>query len=183
MKNNYNIMPTRENVSLAMNGPVPELKIINLQVDELVSEIKENLRLSCNGNNNTIKSVSRNKSSRASPYKLPSKSGCKCGRLGCLECPRMPRSRKLTEPDPETPYELLQKFLRDGNLIQEAVRRITLGLDTKPRSFYESDGDDESFSPENVLVFPKQCVPKAPCAPEAPCGPGVPCARDGPKIE
>lgn len=169
-------MPTRENVSLAVNGPVPELKISNLEVDELVCEIKENLRLSGNANNNTMKSVSRNKSSRASPYKLPPKTGDP-------DCPRMSRSRKLTESDSECPYELLQKFLRDGNLIQEAVRRINLGLDTKPRSFYESDGDDESFTPENDLVFAQPCMPKSPCAPEAPCGPGVPCVRDGPQIE
>lgn len=175
MKNNINTMPTRENVSLAVNGPVPELKISNLEVDELVSEIKENLRLSNNVNNNTMKSVSRNKSSRASPYKLPPKTGD-------LDCPRMSRSRKMTETDAETPYDLLQKFLRDGNLIQEAVRRITVGLNTKPRSFYESE-DDESFSPENVLMFAQPCVPKAPCAPEAPCGPGVLCARDGPQFE
>lgn len=51
----------------------------------------------------------------------------------------------------EDPYELLQKLLRDGGLVSEAVRRVKLGLTPKQRYFYESD---EENSP--VLRFYSQ---------------------------
>lgn len=124
----------------------PEFNISSKDVEGLVLEIKENLRLSAASTMKALpcSHLSR-KSSRASPYRVPGKFGCE---TGCdAACMRKNR-RKPQQDTTEDPYELLQKLLRDGSLVNEAVRRVKLGLSPKQRYFYESD---EESSP--VLRF------------------------------
>lgn len=113
----------------------PEFSITSKDVEELVLEIKENLRLSAT---NLKVLPCRNmcrKSSRASPYRVPGKF------CNCENCLRK-QKRKHQENVQEDPYELLQRLLRDGSLVNEAVRRVKLGLTPKQRYFYESDEDN-----------------------------------------
>lgn len=157
-------MPSRENMYLlpsgngALNGGVgvPEFKITSLQVDQLVSEIKENLRLTAsNISMKSRPSISR-KSSRASPYKIPTRctstSTSKCDQhkiSACPECTRKGRCLKQgLQEETDDPYELLQKLLRDGGLIQEAVRRVQSNHAPKQRDFYDSEGEEETCSPD-----------------------------------
>lgn len=121
----------------APSGRGPEFSISSKDVEGLVLEIKENLRLSAS----TMKAIPcshlSRKSSRASPYRVP-------GRICCdtSTCDSTCLKKGRRKPQPETqedPYELLQKLLRDGSLVNEAVRRVQLGLTPKQRYFYESD--------------------------------------------
>ncbi|XP_067002508.1 uncharacterized protein [Anabrus simplex] len=118
-------------------------------VENLVSEIKENLRLS---GFKSRPAFSIHHRSRASPYRIPnrswgdsncemcSKSASKsCGGHTCITV-----SKKSTVSTSEDPYEMLQELLRDGSLIKEAVRRLQKGLSPKQRYFYESDDDTRS---------------------------------------
>lgn len=120
---------------------LPEFNIS--QVEELVSELKENLRLSAM-TTKTRSYISR-KSSRASPYRVPAR--CKCD-SSCPDCDGKSRrsfGRNGSHHD-EDPYELLQKLIQDGNLVTEAVRRINLTRDLPPkqRYFYESEEEIEA---------------------------------------
>lgn len=117
----------------------PEFNISSKDVEGLVLEIKENLRLSAS----TMKAIPcshlSRKSSRASPYRIPGKFCCESASCG-NSCGRNGRRKAQQESsNQEDPYELLQKLLRDGSLVNEAVRRVQLGLTPKQRYFYESD--------------------------------------------
>jgi hypothetical protein len=80
------------------------------------------------------------KSSRASPYRIPGKFCCDSATCDS-SCLRKAKRKLQQDPAQEDPYELLQKLLRDGSLVNEAVRRVQLGLTPKQRYFYESDED------------------------------------------
>lgn len=133
-------MPSADMRAMTNNAPSgrgPEFSISSKDVEGLVLEIKENLRLSAS----TMKAIPcshlSRKSSRASPYRVP-------GRICCdaSTCDSTCLKKGRRKPQPETqedPYELLQKLLRDGSLVNEAVRRVQLGLTPKQRYFYESD--------------------------------------------
>lgn len=107
-------------------------------MESLVCEIKENLRLSGFKHRSTSSAASR-RLSRASPYGC----SCSCSRAGekCV-C----RKKRLFQPasstQSEDPYERLQELLRDGSLIKEAVRRLKIGLSPKQRYFYDSDEEN-----------------------------------------
>lgn len=134
-------MPSADKRAMTNNtttGRGPEFNISSKDVEGLVLEIKENLRLSAS----TMKAIPcshlSRKSSRASPYRVPGRICCEASTCDstCLKKNR----RKPQQPEaPEDPYELLQKLLRDGSLVNEAVRRVQLGLTPKQRYFYESD--------------------------------------------
>ncbi|KAJ3639277.1 hypothetical protein Zmor_002642 [Zophobas morio] len=139
-------MPSADMRTATMN-PIrgPEFNISSKEVEGLVLEIKENLRLSAT----TMKAIPcshlSRKSSRASPYRIPGKVCCgDSGNSGtCDTCILKKSKRRLqTHETQEDPYELLQKLLRDGSLVNEAVRRVQLGLTPKQRYFYESDEDN-----------------------------------------
>lgn len=121
----------------------PEFSISSKDVEGLVLEIKENLRVSAT----TMKAIPcshlSRKSSRASPYRVPSKL-CTCDSLCDANCIRKNKKKTQESVVQEDPYELLQRLLRDGSLVNEAVRRVQLGLSPKQRYFYESD---EEVSP------------------------------------
>ncbi|GLV45045.1 hypothetical protein CBL_14382 [Carabus blaptoides fortunei] len=136
-KNTYLLAP---NGRLSNESNVSDFSIRTLQVEELVSEIRENLRLSAT----TMKCRSNisHKSSRASPYKIPSR--CEkdksCMSTFCKNKCQKPGSQRHIE-DLDDPYDFLQKLLRDGGLVQEAVRRLQLDLTPKQRYFYDSEED------------------------------------------
>lgn len=116
-----------------------EFGISSKDMEGLVMEIKENLRVSAVTSMKALpcSHLSR-KSSRASPYRVPSRV-CSCETSICdTTCPKIFR-RKAQESVQEDPYEMLQRLLRDGSLVNEAVRRLQLGLTPKQRYFYESD--------------------------------------------
>ena len=126
-------------------------------MEELVSEIKENLRLS---GFKSRSSFAVHHKSRASPYRIPSRSwgdstceACLCGKpssmcngnMLCVSgghtCLTVQKSGKSKSVSSDDPYEMLQELLRDGGLIKEAVRRLQRGLSAKQRYFYDSDED------------------------------------------
>lgn len=123
----------------ATSGRAPEFSISSKDVEGLVLEIKENLRLSAS----TMKAIPcshlSRKSSRASPYRVPGRICCDTTSSTC-DATCLKKGRRKPQPETqEDPYELLQKLLRDGSLVNEAVRRVQLGLTPKQRYFYESD--------------------------------------------
>lgn len=119
----------------------PEFNISAKDVEGLVLEIKENLRLSAT----TMKAIPcshlSRKSSRTSPYRVPGKVCCACESAACDQCIRR-NKRRMKQEVQEDPYELLQKLLRDGSLVNEAVRRVQLRFTPKQRYFYESDDEN-----------------------------------------
>lgn len=143
----------------------PKADFFSKDMENLVSEIKENLKLS----NLKVKSQRRS-GNRSRPYTIPSQScedtmDCdmcctssvasksKCshssskrnsGRAAHIE------SSKLKETS-DNPYEMLQELLKDGSLIKEAVRRLQKGLSPKQRYFYESEDDSARSSPHPNL--------------------------------
>lgn len=102
-----------------------------LAVEELVHEIKENLRLKARPSHN------HGRNSRPSPYHIP------CRSWSDQVNSNAEKAKK--ENDIDDPYELLQALLKSKNLVKEAVRRLQLNISPKQRYFYESD--EESRSP------------------------------------
>lgn len=112
-----------------------EPKLLSLDVEHLVSEIKENLRLS-----GFKARRHRSQFARTKPYAKPS---------ACQSCAdRRPcRCDDDSNQASDDPYEMLQVLLREGSLIKEAVRRLQIGLSPKQRYYYESD-EESSRSPK-----------------------------------
>ncbi|XP_055317264.1 proto-oncogene FRAT1-like [Sitodiplosis mosellana] len=119
-----------------------------LAMEELVHEIKENLRLKANPSRT-------NRSSRPSPYHIPCRSWSgepttattcdhtttKTGKQNSNST--VHNSKKNNDVD--DPYELLQALLKSNNLVKEAVRRLQINnISPKQRYFYESDEDSRS---------------------------------------
>lgn len=142
-------MPSIEEMCVLSPSNTTTQDFLARDMEELVSEIKENLRLS------GYKSKHNQRTSRPSPYQIPSRwsdsSNCKA----CLISPTMRSccsvhscySRKsASSSNSDDPYELLQDLIRDGSLIKEAVRRLQKGLSPKQRYFYDSD-EESSRSP------------------------------------
>ncbi|GJQ69951.1 hypothetical protein Trydic_g13340 [Trypoxylus dichotomus] len=133
-----NMRTTNSGSNVPLKGP--EFNISAKDVEGLVLEIKENLRVSTTMKAIPCSHLSR-KSSRASPYRIPSKF-CTCDNI-CEQssCAKKMKRKPIQDASQEDPYELLQKLLRDGSLVNEAVRRVQLGLTSKQRYFYESDDE------------------------------------------
>ncbi|XP_032681050.1 GSK-3-binding protein-like [Odontomachus brunneus] len=130
-------------------------------VDLLVSQIKENLRLS----SLKAKSSISHKNSRPSPYRVPARSWAD-PTAGCEVCGLRPNQQqhhhhhhhmaghhhhhhhhyhhhqqKRNERNRvnDDPYEVLQELLREGGLIKEAVKRLQANLDELSSSEVEED--------------------------------------------
>lgn len=104
-----------------------------LAMEELVHEIKENLRLKANPSRS-------NRSSRPSPYHIP------CRSWSGEQSTTCEKHASKSDTSIDDPYELLQTLLKSNNLVKEAVRRLQLNnISPKQRYFYESD--EESRSP------------------------------------
>lgn len=141
--------PTNNMNPLPIRGP--EFNISSKDVEGLVLEIKENLRLSASSFKAIPCSHISRKSSRASPYRVP---GRVCSCENACDINRKNKRKLQHDANPDDPYEFLQKLLRDGSLVNEAVRRVQLGLTPKQRYFYESEEEFNSpvlklFSQEN----------------------------------
>lgn len=109
-------------------------KLLSLDVEHLVSEIKENLRLS-----GFKARRHRTHFVRAKPYTKPTT---------CESCSdRRPCRCDDDAQSNDDPYEMLQVLLREGTLIKEAVRRLQIDLSPKQRYYYESD-EESSRSPK-----------------------------------
>lgn len=136
-------MPSAELCTVAtMTAPVPTKQP---DMDGLVLEIKENLRLSGPSMKAIPCSHLSRKSSRASPYRIPSKYFCDSCDATCIRH----KNKQHQDLSQQDPYELLQTLLRSGNLVNEAVRRVKLGLTqglSNKKFFYESD-EESSRSP------------------------------------
>lgn len=129
--------------STAAVAVVDKSKLLSLDVEHLVSEIKENLRLS-----GFKARRHRTHFVRAKPYTKP---------IICDSC----SDRRPCRCDDDTqsnddPYEMLQVLLREGSLIKEAVRRLQIGLSPKQRYYYESD-EESSRSPKFRLCWNVYC--------------------------
>lgn len=154
-------MPSREEIEMyyvrdnQTNSTTPDF--LSRDVENLVSHIKENLRLS------GLKTRSQRRLARPSPYSNPSRSLSEC----CEACAALAKKSADFVKSPSSssstssvatcahhrtfghgakavddPYEMLQHLLRDGGLIKEAVRRLQKGLSPKQR--YYSDSDEEA---------------------------------------
>jgi len=110
-------------------------KLLSLDVEHLVSEIKENLRLSGFKSRRQRTHFARN----AKPYNKPTVCESYSDRQLC-------RCDNHTQAS-DDPYEMLQALLREGSLVKEAVRRLQIGLSPKQRYYYESD-EESSRSPK-----------------------------------
>ncbi|XP_030756319.1 uncharacterized protein LOC115882405 [Sitophilus oryzae] len=136
-------MPSAELCTLTtMTAPAVPAK--QPDMDALVLEIKENLRLSGPSMKAIPCSHLSRKSSRASPYRIPGKYFYDSCDATCVR-----QKNKQQDLSQQDPYELLQTLLRSGNLVNEAVRRVKLGLTqglSTKKLFYESD-EESSRSP------------------------------------
>ena len=133
---------------------------LSQDVDLLVSQIKENLRLS----NLKAKSSISHKN-RPSPYRIPSRSwadpasNCEiCGMRNSIQHEhhrhQHHRKRSTTRDQEDDPYELFKELLREGALIKEAVKRLQENLEDFNNSAVEGSADsdeDEDNDEENVI--------------------------------
>lgn len=108
-----------------------------LGVEQLVHEIKENLRLKARPSHST-------RSSRPSPYHIPCRSWSDSA--ACDKQQILNQKQPKKEETIDDPYELLQTLLKSNNLVKEAVRRLQLNYSPKQRIFYDSD-EEASRSP------------------------------------
>ncbi|KAG8226652.1 hypothetical protein J437_LFUL005304 [Ladona fulva] len=147
-------MPSKEEMCLSTNDATGtttssgETDFFSRDMEELVYEIKENLRLSGFKGQPSLPSAfaavvkqKRTNAPRASPYRIPVRHGAlEDVRPGdsCKSCLRT-LNRGKTKQQTEDPYGRLQELLREGSLIKEAVRRLQLGLSPKQRYFYDED--------------------------------------------
>ncbi|XP_053674006.1 GSK-3-binding protein-like [Anopheles nili] len=117
-----------------------------LAVEELVHEIRENLRLKAKPTHHQA-----TRSSRPSPYHIPCRSWSEpvCG-AGTDKAKAANKAKTKGEETIDDPYEFLQTLLKNNNLVKEAVRRLQHGLSPKQRYFYESD-EESSRSPLVVM--------------------------------
>ncbi|KYM95720.1 PREDICTED: GSK-3-binding protein-like [Cyphomyrmex costatus] len=157
-------MPSAEEttylIGVMPDGAAQADAFLTRDVDLLVSQIKENLRLS----SLKAKSSISCKNSRPSPYRVPARSWADPA-AGCEVCGlrsngqqqqqqqhhvtaahhhyhhhyhnHLKRSERRVDDDP---YEVLQELLREGGLIKEAVKRLQENLDELSSS--EVDEDD-----------------------------------------
>ncbi|XP_065213299.1 uncharacterized protein LOC135840601 [Planococcus citri] len=149
-------MPSREEMFfLPENENNTSQDFLSRDIENLVSEIKENLRLS------GFKTRHQRRIVRPSPYSNPSRSLSDCcescvknscndysikANVTCAHRTIKNMSLIKSSSSSDDPYEMLQELLKDGGLIKEAVRRLQKGLSPKQRYYYDSD-EESSRSP------------------------------------
>lgn len=164
-------MPSAEEttylIGVMPDGAAQADAFLTRDVDLLVSQIKENLRLS----SLKAKSSISHKNSRPSPYRVPARSWADPA-AGCEVCGLRPNGQQQQQQQPpahviaghhhhhhyhnhlkrsersrvdDDPYEVLQELLREGGLIKEAVKRLQENLDELSSSEVDEDDvvDDE----------------------------------------
>lgn len=166
-------MPSAEEttylIGVMPDGAAQADAFLTRDVDLLVSQIKENLRLS----SLKAKSSISHKNSRPSPYRVPARSwadpaaGCEvCGLRSSGQQQQQQQQhhvigghhhhhhhhhyhshlkRNERSRVDDDPYEVLQELLREGGLIKEAVKRLRENLDELSSSEIDEDDvvDDE----------------------------------------
>ncbi|KAG7203154.1 hypothetical protein KM043_010273 [Ampulex compressa] len=144
-------MPSAEETTYLIEVmPDTTQDFLSHDVDLLVSQIKENLRLS---SLKAKSSISHKPFTRPSPYRIPSRSwadpnSCEvCGMRnneGHDHRHHIGHHHKRTAArEEDDPYKLLQELLREGGLIKEAVKRLQANLDELDNSEEEEEEDDE----------------------------------------
>ncbi|XP_066594603.1 GSK-3-binding protein-like [Prorops nasuta] len=152
-------MPSAEETTYLIKVmPETTQEFLSQDVDLLVSQIKENLRIS----RLKVKTASCRK--RSLPYKIPSRSWAdpsSCEICGVRNSNVHDQSlshhnhhnhhhhhshhKRSTTSDEDDPYELLQELLREGGLIKEAVKRLQANLGDM-----ENSEDDKTVREENT---------------------------------
>lgn len=157
----YPRMPSAEETTYLIGVPMRDGAqgdaFLARDVDLLVSQIKENLRLS----SLKAKSSVSHKNSRPSPYRVPARSWADPS-AGCEICGLRPNHQQQQQQHHhmtsyrhhhhhhqqkrsdrsrvgDDPYEVLQELLREGGLIKEAVKRLQANLDDLSSSELEED--------------------------------------------
>ncbi|ENN74235.1 hypothetical protein YQE_09208, partial [Dendroctonus ponderosae] len=126
-------------MSAPVNNTNFNISISSSDVEGLVLEIKENLRLSGPSlKAKPYRNLSRKP--RTSPYRMPGKYMCDSCDANCVR-----HKNKQNDLAQKDPYELLQALLRSEKLISEAVRRVQMGFTSK-KFYYDSD-EESSKSP------------------------------------
>jgi len=124
-------MPSKEELCFLAEGKPTTQDYFQRDIDDLVLEIKENLRLKSRPSH-----LPKGRS-RVTPYSVPSRTESKCSCCDGRRC--LQKATAARKTDTQNPYEALQELLKDGDLIKEAVRRLQLGLTPKQRCVYDSD--------------------------------------------
>lgn len=153
-------------------------------VDFLVQELKENLKLS-HGLKSRSTALSHRASHRASPYPRVPNPSRQCDSAADLAATMSglkkwnhrrrypstcmnpgssltgganvgPNKKSMSKNDSDDPFEMLQELISDGSLIKEAVRRLQLGLTPKFSTDREfyDSGDEDCRTPP---AFPDLC--------------------------
>lgn len=130
-------MPSAEETTYLIEVmPDTTQDFLTRDVDLLVSQIKENLRLSGFKAKSSI-----SHKNRPSPYRIPSRSwadpnnceiccGIRNNNNGSHDHRHhISHNHKRPSVREDDPYELLQELLREGGLIKEAVKRLQANLD------------------------------------------------------
>lgn len=157
-------MPSKETICVVPETMPPTKDFFPSDVEDLVSDIKHRLQLKSRPSYHNVCS----KQKRASPYSVPvrtlarsasdkennnistehSSESCKFVKAKSIS------SSKRTTDDP---YELLKELIREGCLIQEAVKRLQCGsrsTKSKRVDFYETDDYEVStLSPRLVCDY------------------------------
>lgn len=124
---------------------VPTNAIGTTEIDELVKKVSESLQLKA--------TEKKRVNNRASPYQA-----CKhCQTLHCIkDCYYLRRTHSghIKKRNDTDAHKLLEKLLRQGNLIKEAVGRLSnVSFHSQPKckfsSSYVSDAEDESDTGES----------------------------------
>lgn len=142
------IAENQENIPHGRKMPSKQTDADVLAVEELVHEIRENLRLKARPSHHPNRS-------RPSPYHIPCRSWSEPVPSQQSHSTDKPSThshislkKKSTAPEDtiDDPYELLQQLIKNNSLVKEAVRRLQHNFPSpKQRYFYESD--EESHSP------------------------------------
>lgn len=147
-----NSPPESQSCSEPPTNKVPQFKISPSEVEGLVLNIEENLRLSNSmqaGRCNSLKSLKAFRSRLSVRSLKPSSAPYYVRKRFTYfesesdgDCKIMQRSTGLPGYiDIEDPHELLEKLLREGSLVNEAVRRLEMD------SLSENQESDEESNP------------------------------------
>lgn len=126
-------MPIKEDLTMSQTDRMTVLTSHDVDVDSLVAEIKENLRLKSKSSARIGHIVCKQHRRNVAPYckpPPPTTSSSSSKRM-------TNNSNCATEP-----YEMLQQLLKERNLIKEAVRRLQLSLTEQKKKSGFRGGDD-----------------------------------------
>lgn len=151
-------MPSKEDICVVQETLPPSKKdFLTADVEELVAAIKHNLQLKAKPRH-TVCSKHR----RMSPYSAPVRTVCRHytgdkensmehSAHNCKYC--ILKSKSPITDSSDDPYEMLQELLREGSLIKEAVKRLQLDQNKRPKKstdFYKYEFDIPESDIESI---------------------------------